>query len=141
MLEKLVGTLDLRKNVMLVGTRDDVPTIVAKSDLFVLSSDYEGLGVAALEALALGVPVVATRVGGIPEIVREEVDGLLVEPRDPAGLAIGIIEILSNPDLRKFYGESSKIEIEQRFSIQRMVGEVEAVYAEVLESKPGLAFV
>lgn len=140
-LERLVHTLGLRKNVMFVGIRDDAPTIVANSDLFVLPSDYEGLGVAALEALALGIPVVATRVGGIPEIIREEVDGLLVEPRDPAGLAIGIIEILSNPDLRKFYGESSKIEIEQRFSIQRMVGEVEAVYAEVLESKTGLAFV
>lgn len=80
-----------------LGPRADIPRLLTEASLFVLPSRWEGLPVALLEALAAGRPVIATRVGGVPEVVRDGVDGLLVEPDDPAALAEAIASLLRDP--------------------------------------------
>jgi glycosyltransferase involved in cell wall biosynthesis len=106
-LRKLHGSLGLDDRVQLLGRRDDVPRLLAASDVFVLSSTVEGLPVALMEALALGVPVVATEVGGIPELVRDGVEGRLVPPARPAPLAVAITGLLTDPALRSKLGEAA----------------------------------
>jgi glycosyltransferase involved in cell wall biosynthesis len=92
--------LGLDDRVRFLGFRDDVASIVAASDLLVLSSDHEGLPVAVMEAFALGVPLVSTAVGGIPEAVDDGREGLLVAPRDPEALAEAVRTVCDDPALR-----------------------------------------
>jgi glycosyltransferase involved in cell wall biosynthesis len=92
--------LDLGATVRFLGFRDDVASIVAASELLVLSSDHEGLPVAVMEALALGVPVVSTAVGGMAEAIAHDREGLLVPPRDPAALAAAVAAVCDDPTLR-----------------------------------------
>ena len=84
----------------LLGYRDDVPDLLAAADIFVLASTFEGLPVAIMEALALGVPVVATSVGGVPELVRDRQEGLLVPAGDPAALADALVHLVEHDDTR-----------------------------------------
>lgn len=100
----LIAAEGLEDVVQLLGFRDDVSTVLAAADALVLSSDHEGLPVAVMEALALGVPVVATAVGGIPEAVTDGVEGLLVPPRSPAALAAAISRVIGDPALRSQLG-------------------------------------
>ncbi len=85
----------------MLGYVPDAARLIAGADLLVLASDHEGLPLAVMEALALGVPVVATRVGGIPELVEDQVNGLLVPPGDPAALAAGIGALADTPTRRR----------------------------------------
>jgi glycosyltransferase involved in cell wall biosynthesis len=85
----------------LLGYRDDTANLLAAADVFVQASTSEGLPVAVMEALALGVPVVATRVGGVPEIVRTGVEGLLVPASDPTALADALLRLVTDPVLRE----------------------------------------
>lgn len=93
--------LGLGDRFRLVGFRDDAPYLLAGADLFVLSSSYEGLPVALMEALALGLPVVSTAVGGVPQVVRHGVEGILVPPGRADLLADGIVELALDPGLRR----------------------------------------
>jgi glycosyltransferase involved in cell wall biosynthesis len=94
------AALDRRDRFALLGRRDDVPAVLAAGDVFVLASDYEGLPVALMEAAAIGLPVVATAVGGVPEVITDGVEGLLVPPRDPAALADAIERVVADGALR-----------------------------------------
>ncbi|MGB8003526.1 MAG: glycosyltransferase family 4 protein, partial [Gaiellaceae bacterium] len=94
--EKLVHELGLSAHVKLLGNRDDVPGLLATAEAAVLASDYEGCPLSVLEAMAAGVPVVATRVGGVPEIVADGETGLLVEPGQPNALAAAIGSVLGD---------------------------------------------
>lgn len=96
----ILAAADLGDRVRILGFRDDVAAIVGASDALVLSSDHEGLPVAVMEALSLGVPVVSTAVGGIPEAVTDRVDGLLVPPRRPDLLAAALDELAGDAALR-----------------------------------------
>lgn len=89
-----------RDRLVVLGYRADAPALIAAADALVLSSDHEGLPVAVMEALALGRPVVSTAVGGVPEAVRDGVEGLLVPPRDPEALAAAIVRLAADADLR-----------------------------------------
>jgi glycosyltransferase involved in cell wall biosynthesis len=100
-LESLVRELDLGGDVVLTGFRDDPLEILSTFTCFVLSSYLEGLGTSVMDAQAMGIPVVATRTGGVPDIVEDGVTGLLVPPRDPEALAAAIGRLLDDKELRQ----------------------------------------
>ncbi len=104
----LLDTHPHRSRIEVLGYRDDAPALVAAGDALVLSSDHEGLPVAVMEALALGRPVVATKVGGLPEAVTDEVEALLVPPRDPVALAGAMVRLARDPDLARRLGAAAR---------------------------------
>jgi glycosyltransferase involved in cell wall biosynthesis len=106
-LTKLIRNYDLQQHITILreSPYSEIPKYMAAADVFVLPSISEGLGLVILEALATGIPVVASRIGGIPDILIHEYNGLLVEPRDVEGLAEAIIRILSDGKLRERLSE------------------------------------
>jgi len=130
-LEHLVREHHLEKHVLLPGFRTDVLGCIKGFDLFVMSSVTEGLGTSLLDAMACARPIVATRAGGIPEIVEDEVNGLLVPPRDHTALAQAIVRALKDEGLRRRMGDAGLARVRERFTVERMVEETAAVYARV----------
>jgi glycosyltransferase involved in cell wall biosynthesis len=122
--------------VVFAGMRADVPELLPAFDVFALSSLQEGLPVAVMEALASGLPVVATRVGGLPEIVTDGVEGRLVAPADPAGLAAALGEVLGDGALRARMGVAAAVR-SQEFDIAAAQRQIEDVYAQVLSGVGG----
>jgi glycosyltransferase involved in cell wall biosynthesis len=126
------------KQVVFAGSRSDVAAVTAELDVSVLPSLREAQGLVLLEAMALGKPVVASRVGGIPEVVRHGRTGLLVPPADPAALAAAVIRIAGEPGFGARLGHAGRTRAERHFSLGAMVGAVERVYREELR-RVGLA--
>ena len=126
---------DLAGRVTFAGERDDVPALLDASDLAAMPSVMETFGIAALEAMARARPVVATRVGGLPEVVRDGATGLLVEP-DPARLAGALAEafdrLLARPAERELMGRNGREVVRAHFTLDKMAGRFEAVYARAL---------
>ena len=111
---------------------DDLDTLLPGLTMLVHPAFMEGLGVALLEAAACGVPIVATRAGGIPEIVRDGENGVLVEPGDRTALARAISSLLADPDRARRLGRSGRRIVEADFSLARMASATRAVYRDVL---------
>lgn len=132
-LERLAATLGLGNSVMFAGHQSAVAAWVEQSDVIVLASLREGLPSVLLEALALARPVVATSVGGVPEVVTHGETGLLVPPRDPEQLAGAILWMLDHPAEAAEMGRRGRERVLREFSIERMARETSAVYREVLE--------
>jgi glycosyltransferase involved in cell wall biosynthesis len=132
-LEAMTAELGLSKTVLFLGLRTDVPNILACCDLFVLPSWAEGLPNSVLEAMAAGLPVVATRVGGIPEIIDDGENGLLVAPRDSHALAVAILQLLGNEGLAKQLARSAQERAYAQFNFERLLSELDSLY---LESRP-----
>lgn len=130
-LERLVHDYGLEKHVILPGFRADVLGCIKGFDLFVLSSVTEGLGTSLLDAMACARPIVATRAGGIPEVVEHRLNGLLVEPRQNEALADAIVEMLNDAGLRRQMGEAGFARVSERFTLERMVAATAAVYSRV----------
>ena len=128
-LEDLTRRLDLEANVLFLGKRNDVPRILACCDVFVSSSRAEGLPNSVLEAMAAGIPVVATRVGGTPEIVQDGCSGLLVDPRDSGALARAIVRILCDEGLAQRLVRAGRGRVEEDFGFDRLLGELDKIYA------------
>jgi glycosyltransferase involved in cell wall biosynthesis len=124
--------LGISDQVRFLGVRDDIPELLAACDLFVLPSLNEGLSQAILEAMALGLPVVATRVGGTPDIVIPGKTGWLVPPGDSARLADAIDEGLSQPVLAATYARQAGTHVRQEYALDRHVRNLEATYRSVL---------
>jgi glycosyltransferase involved in cell wall biosynthesis len=116
-LEEEIETLGLTGPVRLAGERRDVPELLAAADVFVLPSVSEGLPVSVLEAMAAGLPVVASRVGGVPEQVSDGQTGLLVEPGDPNALAAALARLIAEPSLRRRLGAAGRARAEQAFDL------------------------
>ena len=131
-LDHLVDTLGLRDRTRLLGERRDVPAILAALDVFVLPSVAEGISNTLLEAMATGLPVVVTRVGGNPELIQAETIGLLVPARQPASLAAAIARYVDDPHLRQLDGKNARQRAVERFSLARMADNYTAVYAGLL---------
>lgn len=118
--------------VVFTGRREDVAAITGDVDIAVLPSLREAQGISILEAMARRKPVVASGVGGIPEVLTNGLDGLLVPPADPAALADACIRLACSPELRARMGEAGRATVEARFSLDAMVRQIEEVYDEEL---------
>lgn len=129
----LVNTLRLGNIVHLPGLREDVRPYLAAMDVYMISSQFEGLPVALLEAMAMECAVVATAVGGIPEVVGAGDCGMLVDPGRPDLLAAAASSLLASRAGLRSRGQSARYIVESRFSLGQMVRRVEATYAEVVE--------
>lgn len=127
-LEHLVREHHLGKHVLLPGFRTDVIGCIKGFDVFAMSSVTEGLGTSLLDAMACRRAIVATRAGGIPEVVADGANGLLVEPRDPRALADGLIRLLQDPALRTRLADEGYARVTTRFTVERMVAETATVY-------------
>jgi glycosyltransferase involved in cell wall biosynthesis len=128
----------LGRQVRLLGHRDDVPDLLAAADLFALPSRFEGLPLALLEAMAAGLPAVATRVSGVAEVVEPGRTGLLVEPGAPAALAGALARLLGRPDEAARLGAAARARAGREFGAGRMVGETWDLYRELLaRAAPG----
>jgi glycosyltransferase involved in cell wall biosynthesis len=136
-IERQIKELKIEKQVILTGFRNDIPRLLAAMDIVVLSSHLEGLGTSLLDAMAMARPVVATRVGGIPEMVEDGVTGRLVPPRDPAVLARALIELIRRPDEREKMGAAGRARMLEKFSAEAMVTATEALYLKILSEKQG----
>ncbi|MGH9140350.1 MAG: glycosyltransferase [Vicinamibacterales bacterium] len=130
-LEKQVHDHHLEKHVLLPGFRTDVLGCIKGLDLFVMSSVTEGLGTSLLDAMACARPIVATDAGGIPEIVADGVNGLVVPARDHRALAAAIVRALKDPAMRQRMGAAGLAVVNERFTVERMVSETAGVYARV----------
>ena len=135
--EKLLEEAGVRHLAWLPGARDDVADLMCGMDLFVLPSLAEGISNTILEAMACGLPVIATRVGGNPELVLEGVTGSLVPPADPNALTEAIVRYLKNPELVANQGRAGRALTDSRFSMESMVNSYMRVYDRVLERKTG----
>jgi glycosyltransferase involved in cell wall biosynthesis len=122
--------LGLAGIVTIMGERSDAVRVMSGCDAFVLASNNEGLPVAVMEAFALGMPVVATAVGGVPEAVHDGQNGLLVPPRDPAALAAAIESVVADPVRRSALATAAAASAEQ-FDVRRTVDRIEAIYRAV----------
>ena len=131
--ERAVSEKGLQEKVFFLGIRNDVSNLLADCDLFVLSSSYEGFSLAVLEAMAVGKPVVSTRVGGVPELVEDGLTGFLVPPRDPEALSQAILRLVKDHDLCRRMGQAGQRKALERFDISRTAQEYETLYFKLLK--------
>jgi len=119
-------------SVVFTGQRDDVAACLKALDLYVQPSLAEGLGTSVLDAMACGLPVVASRVGGLPEAVADGETGLLVPPGDPSALATAVLELLRDPERAAAMGAAGRRRVEEHFTLERMVEGYLMLYRELL---------
>ena len=134
-LEAAALALGLGRRLTLTGFRTDVGAFYRAADLFVMSSTSEGLGTAVLDAMALGIPVVASAAGGLPEAVADGVTGRLVPPADPEALAAGIAELLTDTEKAKRFGRAGRERALREFSVATMVERTIAVYEKLMGAR------
>ncbi|MEX0833886.1 MAG: glycosyltransferase [Actinomycetota bacterium] len=130
-IESAIASLGLQRNVVLAGYRPSASRLMRAFDVFALPSLFEGMPLSLLEAMALGLPVVSTVAGGVPEVIGDGDDGILVPVRDSARLAAALSELLGDPDRRESLGKSASVRAEA-FGIAEMVRRTEYVYREAL---------
>jgi sugar transferase (PEP-CTERM/EpsH1 system associated) len=130
-----IQQLGLTNHVQLLGERRDVPEILRQASLFVLPSRTEGISLTLLEAMACGLPIVATRVGGNAEVVEHGRTGWLVPAGDAEQMAEAITRVWRNPDESRRFGQAGRQRVERHFDVQRMVRNYEHLYREVLDER------
>jgi glycosyltransferase involved in cell wall biosynthesis len=135
-LHRLSKELGVDKRVRFLGEVADVPALLGRAGFFVLPSRTEGISLTILEAMACGLPVVATRVGGTPEIVEHGTSGFLVPPGNPAVLARELLRLWKNPDEGRLLGQTARRRVESRFDIRKMVAHYEYLYRQAPVRKP-----
>jgi glycosyltransferase involved in cell wall biosynthesis len=133
--KRLLGMVEekkLKENVTFAGFQQNVLSHISSMDVFVLPSIMEGFGIVLLEAMAMAKPVVATAVGGIPEVVEDKVSGFLVSPKDSRALAQRILYLLENPQIRHQMGQAGRARVVEQFSVERMVTQLQGFYDELV---------
>jgi glycosyltransferase involved in cell wall biosynthesis len=133
-LKQQTDRLGIGSKVVFWGQKKNIPSILKQAEIGVLSSHVEGLPNAIIEYMAAKLPVVATNVGGIPELITHNTNGLLVEPNNPDELAMAILTLLNDPRLAEKFGENGRLFVEQNLDLKCMVSKVETIY-EILCSK------
>jgi len=134
-LERETVNMNIANQVHFWGERKNVFSLLLQSSIFVLSSIREGLGIAAIEAMATGLPLVVTNIGGLPEVVINEETGFTVPPKDSEALAETISTLLKNPELRRRMGNKGRKVFEEKFTQGKMINKLDAIYQELLENK------
>ena len=134
-LEERAGRSDLAGHVFFTGWRFDLPAIYTDLDVLVVSSRNEGTPVSAIEAMAAGCPVVATRVGGLPDLIDDGRTGILVAPDDATALSEAIDGVLTDQNRKSVLREAARADVEQRFMVSRLVSDMQDLYVELLGSK------
>lgn len=132
-LQQMVKRLGIESNVIFTGFRFDIPQILSILDVFVVSSYLEGLNTSILEAQSSGVPVIATKTGGIPEIIKDGINGLLVLPRHPESLAERIVQLINDRTLANRLASIAKEDV-KRFNMEAMINATEVIYHRVMGS-------
>jgi glycosyltransferase involved in cell wall biosynthesis len=132
-LESEASGLGIKNRVHFLGWRGDIPALMAALDIFLMPSLWEGFGLVLLEAMAQALPVIATRVSAIPEIVINDETGLLVPARDVEALAAALENLLTDKPLRQYMGLQGQDRLETEFSAARMVDETAALYFTLLD--------
>ena len=133
-LEKEAAALDINNAIEFLGDRQDIPELLPKLDVFILPSLWEGLGIAILEAQAVGVPVLASNVGGIKEIVKDGETGLLFEPKDSPAIFNSIARLVANPDLTAKIVEQANKQVRADFDYKIMVRNYTDLYLTLLKN-------
>lgn len=134
-LERLAGELGASNTVRFLGSRTDIPDILRALDVAVCCSDFEGSPLAVMEYMEAALPVVATAVGGVPDLIEPGVHGLLVPPRDPPALAGAISELLGNPERARTMGARGQERQRTEFDIDVLVHRLEDLYLELLAER------
>lgn len=137
-LKELAYKLNLEKNILFFGVRKNIPDLMKAMDIFVHPSLFEPFGITIVEAMYSGLPVVATNVGGIPEIVKDGETGLLVSPRDYGALADALLRLIEDPAMARSMGENGRAEALLRFSGRRYAGDLERLYFSLIEGRRSL---
>ena len=133
--ERRAHELGIVRDSLFLGYQDEVASYYAAFDALVLPSANEGTPVSAIEALGGGRPVVATRVGGVPDVVRDGIDGFLVEPGDVDAMAERLSALAADPPLRHRMGEAGRASVHERYSVERLLNDVDALYRRLLAAK------
>lgn len=131
-LEQLSSTLGIRERVLFMGYRSDIPEILAASDLFVLPTLVEALPTVLFEAMAAGVPVIVSNVGGVPEIVEHDVNGLLIPPADSTVLATACLRLLLDEALCNRLTTAARATVANRFDVRQQAGRLIALYDQMV---------
>jgi len=126
------GVID---NIRFLGPRKDVKNLLKAADLFIMPSLYEGLSIAMLEAMSMGLPVVASSVGGAPEVIEDGKSGILIDPGDAEALASQIILLADNKELRKQIGEKARVRVISKYSLRSQASTLENIYHTVVKKK------
>ena len=134
-IEGLAAELNIAEHIFLLGERQDIPQVLQACDVFTLTSIAEGISNTILEAMAVGLPVVATRVGGNPELVDNGVTGCLVSAQDTTALTAAYENYLSDSKLRNLHGQNARARAAEKFSLERMGRQYAQLYDELVGSK------
>jgi glycosyltransferase involved in cell wall biosynthesis len=130
--ERRAHELGVMRHTLFLGFQEDVAPFYAAFDALVLPSLNEGTPVSAIEALAAGRPVVATRVGGVPDVVRDGEDGFLVDPGAVDDLAVRLAKLAADPSLRERMGAAGRERVLKRYAVDRLVDDVDRLYRSLL---------
>jgi glycosyltransferase involved in cell wall biosynthesis len=133
--ERRASELGIVRSCLFLGYQEDVSGWYRAFDAMILPSANEGTPVVVIEALAAGCPVVATSVGGVPDVVRDGVDGFLVPPRDTEALAERLVRLAEDPELRARMGAAGRESVPSRYAVERLVGDIDELYRSLL-SRP-----
>jgi glycosyltransferase involved in cell wall biosynthesis len=131
-LEQLIADLEVDEVVTLLGWRADVPDLLAAADAAVCCSDFEGGPLAVMEYMGAGLPVIATRVGGLPELIRDGENGVLIPPRDPSALAGALSSLIADPSRGQSLGAAGRELREREYGIDSYVDRLESLYRRLL---------
>jgi glycosyltransferase involved in cell wall biosynthesis len=131
-LETRVRDLNLQSKIRFLGQRSDVPVVLGSADVFVLASQNEGNPLSLMEAMAAGLPVVATAVGGVPELIEDQISGLLVARGDCDGMAATMLRLLHDAELRRTMAASAGQRAAQAFSASQMAQGYADLYERIL---------
>ncbi len=134
-LQKMTTEKNVQDNFIFLGYRSNIPELTQALDIAVLASHFEGMGRVILEAMAVGLPIVASRVGGIVDLVIDNETGLLVDPHTPSQLTLALTKLAQDPDLRKKMGALGQQRVDERFTSAMMIDQIDSLYKEVLSQK------
>lgn len=129
----LARELNIEKHVLFLSRQDDIPSLMKVADLFLLPSEQESFGLAALEAMSCGVPVIASQVGGLPEVIEDGVSGFLYPVGDVEGMAEGALRVLMNEQFHRRLAQAARQRVLDHFDASHIVPQYEALYRDLLE--------